>query len=59
MSALSKPRLKFIDMPEGWKPTKEDRDRAHAAGVFYPDETEKVIKRLLIVLELSEHGALL
>ena len=45
-------------MPPGWTPTKEDRDRAHDAGVFYPDETEKVLKRLVIALELSEHGAL-
>ena len=52
----SKP--KFIEMPEGWKPTKEDRDRAHDAGVFYPDETPKVLKRLVIALELSEYGAL-
>ncbi len=51
-------KLKFIDMPEGWIPTKADRDRAHEAGVFYPDETQKVLKRLVIALELSEYGAL-
>jgi len=58
VSAPTKPRLKFIDMPEGWTPSKEDRDIAHDHGVFYPDETEKVIKRLLIALELSEYGVL-
>ncbi len=58
MGAPPKPKLKFIDMPEGWTPTKEDRDRAHDAGVFYPDETEKVLKRLVEMMELSEYGAL-
>jgi hypothetical protein len=51
-------KLKFTDMPDGWTPTKAERDRAHDAGVFYPDEMEKVLKRLVLALELSEYGAL-
>ncbi len=45
-------------MPANWMPSKADRDRAHSAGYFYPDETEKVLKQLVLALELSEYGAL-